>query len=365
MKKIPTLFKKDKTGKIVSWTMEISGDKYRTISGKLDGKLVTSAWTTALPKNVGRANATTGVEQAEKEVWAKVTKKLEENYFESLDDADNANSQEQEVVMLAEQYEDFCSTIDDDEIIYVQPKLDGIRARDLKTEMVSRKNKIFYTVPHILEELQLFDIGLDGELYNHDLKSDFNSIVSLVKQSKVSEADLVKSKEIIQYHVYDCIIPNVKFSDRLKYLQNLFFTNDFTYLKLVPTYAIVKKEIEHYHTLFVELGYEGIIIRRDANYEFFRSKNLLKLKSFKDAEYEIVDVIEGVGNRAGMMGKFLLKTSSGKQFYANAKGSFDYYKQLLQDKVNLIGKQATVKYQNITPDGVPRFGIIHSIRDYE
>jgi len=84
-----------------------------------------------------------------------------------------------------------------------------------------------------------------------------------------------------------------------------------------------------------------------------------------DEEFEIVDVEEGTGNRSGMMGKFILKNDDGSTFKANAKGTFADYKEWLINKHLYIGLQATLKYQNRTPDNVPRFGNIIAIRDYE
>jgi hypothetical protein len=39
--------------------------------------------------------------------------------------------------------------------------------------------------------------------------------------------------------------------------------------------------------------------------------------------------------------------------------------ELLEKADDLIGKEATVKYFNLTPDGVPRFPYVIAIRDYE
>ena len=78
--KLPTLYKKTTVGKVQTWQIVVDGDKYRTISGQQDGKKIQNNWTTCFPKNVGRANATTGEEQAIKEAVAKHDKKLESGY---------------------------------------------------------------------------------------------------------------------------------------------------------------------------------------------------------------------------------------------------------------------------------------------
>ena len=59
------------------------------------------------------------------------------------------------------------------------------------------------------------------------------------------------------------------------------------------------------------------------------------------------------------------KNKDGKGFNSNVKGTFEYMAELLNKADELIGKEATVKYFNLTPDGVPRFPYVIAIRDYE
>lgn len=361
------LYNKAKTGKIIEWSIEIEGPKFRAITGQVEGKLITGAWTTCEGKNVGRSNETTPEEQAIKEVEAKIIKKKEEGYKETITELDSVDGSVQEIVMLAEKWKDCQKNIPDDEILYAEYKYDGIRCKSSNYKLVSRKNKEFVSIPHILKEIQdaNIDFELDGELYNHELKDNFNEIVSLVKRTKPTEEDIINSEKMVQYHVYDCMIKGA-FGARYKTLQDLFSKHQFKYLKLVEAFPIVKSQVNTYHDSFVELGYEGIIIRRDTEYEYFRSKNLLKLKHWVDEEFKIVDVEEGTGNRSGMMGKFILKNNKDDStFKANAKGTFTNYKEWFNNKHLYIGKEVTLRFQNYTPDNVPRFGTIVAIRDYE
>ena len=92
---------------------------------------------------------------------------------------------------------------------FIQPKLDGVRCIIRKDGAFSRNGKSFKNVEHILKELEpLFEYApeliLDGELYNHDLKEDFNQIISLVRKTKrITENDRERSRELIQFHNYD------------------------------------------------------------------------------------------------------------------------------------------------------------------
>jgi hypothetical protein len=89
------------------------------------------------------------------------------------------------------------------------------------------------------------------------------------------------------------------------------------------------------------------------------------MKEFEDSEYEIIDVVEGTGNFTGKCGGMIFKTDNGTEFNAIPNGDWEYLEKLLKSKADLIGKQATVKYFNLTPDGVPRFPKVIAIRDYE
>ena len=93
-------------------------------------------------------------------------------------------------------------------------------------------------------------------------------------------------------------------------------------------------------------------------YENKRSSSLLKYKKFVDSEFEIIDVVEGLGNRAGMCGSLLLKTKEGKTFSANVKGGEDYYREILKNKNKLIGTLATIRYQNLSDkEKIPIFPV--------
>jgi DNA ligase-1 len=104
------------------------------------------------------------------------------------------------------------------------------------------------------------------------------------------------------------------------------------------------------------------MIRLDKPYENKRSKSLLKHKSFIDEEYIILDVEEGGGNKTGMVGSFVFKTKEGKIFNSSPKFNWEECIKMWNDRKNLIGKTATVKYFNLTPgDNIPRFPYVTKI----
>ena len=124
-------------------------------------------------------------------------------------------------------------------------------------------------------------------------------------------------------------------------------------------------EVWDYHTECVSKGYEGVIIRNfKGTYEFgFRSNNLIKLKVFNDAEFEIVDVLEANGRDSGTA-IFVCKCKGGL-FNAKPQGTRDLRREYLERADEIIGKKVTIQYQGLSDDGIPRFPSAISIRDYE
>ena len=363
--KLETIYKKTKTGATQEWTIEVSDNKYRTHSGQVGGQITTNAWTVVYGKNVGRANATTDNEQAMAEAIAKRTKKLESGYFE---DVNNINEQQYFEPMLAAKWEDYKDKIQYP--IFSQPKLDGIRCIVTKDGMFSRNGKPIISAPHIRRSLNyVFDsypnLILDGELYADKFANDFNKIVSLVKRTKPTDDDLFESQKNIQYWIYDIPSESTTFGERCYALDELFDTDLESFEKycvLVETDTCnTEDEVMELYGQYVDRGFEGQMLRLNGKYENKRSKTLLKHKTFVDEEYTILDICEGEGNRTGTAGYMVFETVEGKSFKSNVKGTWEETAEMLKSKKELIGKQATIKYFNLTPDGIPRFPFVINI----
>jgi len=355
----PILYKRTSTGAVQVWRIELMGDKYRTISGQQSGKLVTSQFTTAKPMSAGRSNATTGTQQAFLEVKAAYTKKLAQGgYHETIEEIDNAKFFKP---MLAKKYEDYL--LENFKAVFSQPKLDGIRNLANKKGLWSRQGKPITSCPHIIRALIPFfeahpEGVLDGELYADKLSDNFSKIVSLVRKQDPTAHELAESSCYISYHVYDYPSAKGDFYDRYKQL--LADLPDHPHLKLVETTGCIGQEtLDTLFAQYLEQGYEGQIIRIGGiSYEQKRSKFLLKRKEFQDAEFEILDIVEGEGNRSGMAGKVWYKWKGTDKFSSGLRGSHEYCKQLLKDKSKYTKGTGTVRFQGYNPeDGKPRFPV--------
>ncbi|WP_222875356.1 hypothetical protein [Terrihabitans soli] len=357
MIKHDTLYTIDSTGNVRVWWMERDGAQYRSHSGIEGGEITCSAWTVAKPKNVGRSNETSAEKQAELEVVAEYKKKTDRKYHTDRNAVGGAKFY---APMLAYKYEDDLS----DQFAFSQPKLDGIRCVSEPGKLSSRQGKPITGVPHIAEALApIFekypDLVLDGELYNHDLKDDFNTIVSAVKKQNPTSEQLEAAKQI-QYWLYD--VPGFDiFSIRRRRLEAILQEFPNPALVYVPTTRV--HDLEHLNILYGEYladGFEGQMIRYDLPYENKRSRALLKRKEFVDVEFPVVRLEEGVGNWAGYAKAAICRLPDGREFGAGIKGNQEFCRGLLNGPVPA---EATIRYFALTPDGIPRFPIATSFHE--
>lgn len=352
-----TLYTRDASGAVRFWRMELDGSRYRSLSGVLGGAEVPTGWTQAVPKNVGRSNETTAEAQAALEVEAQYRQKLDRKYHES---AEGVGGHKFFAPMLAQKYEEGLFPLAG--ACYAQPKLDGYRCIASAGGLTSRQGKPFH-LPHVSDELrQLFadypDLVLDGELYNHDLRDDFNTLGSLIKKGNRTPEQEERVASTVQYHVYDLPSHPGPFGERLAELLSLgaMYLSD-RIVKPVKTPKVVSLQaLDDWYSQFLLDGYEGQMVRLDAPYEVGkRSRSLLKRKEFQDEEFELVRVEEGEGNWAGYAKRAVIRLADGREAGAGIKGNQAFTADLLQGWTKF--KLVTVRYFALTPDGVPRFPV--------
>ena len=365
-----TLYKKTSSGKVQQWSIEVVGATIKVTHGQQDGKMQTDTDTITEGKNIGKANETTPVQQAKAEAQAKYEKYIKKGYVETLAAA-HAGEVDTSVItggafpMLAQSY-----TKHADKIAwpcYVQKKLDGCRCiaviKKGKATLWTRTRKPINSMPHIVAALEHsfrgHTVTLDGELYAHSFHNNFEGLMKLVRPDAP-----VAGHEAVQYHTYD-VVQDEHFSGRLNWLvQNHPSSNP---LIFVTTYTVTDEDelMERYEQFMAE-GYEGLIVRNAAGkYEQGkRSYNLQKVKEFLDSEFPIVGVEEGRGKMAGKA-IFICTAKNGETFNVKMEGSMDNLAKYLTNKKLWTGKKLTVKYQNLTKYGIPRFPVGKAVRDYE
>lgn len=325
-------------------------------------------------KNIGRSNETTPYEQAVKMVESKYNKKRDKGYTE-----DKNNISTPILPMLALSFEKRKHNIKYP--CYVQPKIDGVRMTcrmvDGKIEMFTRRGKPFTIMTHIEQDLiDLFyhfrgvneldgdTFYLDGELYSDTLT--FQELAGIVRRSSNDEETLKQ----IHYVVFDSFninSPNWKFESRYRQLVHVpdkYWTDS---VRDIPTIPCIEEEhMFQCHTEFIRNGYEGTIIRNsDGIYKLnHRSSDLQKYKTFLDDEYEIIGFKEGTNTDKGCV-IWECKTPNGLEFSVRPRGTKEQRTEWFDNGESYISSLLTIRFQELTDDGIPRFPVGITIRDYE
>ena len=266
--------------------------------------------------------------------------------------------------------------IDYSKPVFIQPKLDGVRCLiQLENNVVtaySRTGKKWKNIAHIIMDLIPFfekypNVILDGELYNHDLKDDFEKIISLVRKTKPTDEDRVESAEMVQFHCYDTIMEHMSYDQRNEFInQSLMLIPS---VHIVDTNRVFKHEeaLNIHHDANLANGYEGSILRTNDVYKCGRSWSLRKFKDFSDAEATIIGYLDGKGKRTGTLGKFIMQDDEGIEFGCPPGKGYTYkdLADMLDNISDYIGQRATFTFFERTKAGSYRHPLFKCIRNYE
>ena len=268
-----------------------------------------------------------------------------------------------------------------DKPVFIQPKLDGVRCviqyekhinkSENRVVAYSRTGKEWKNIDHILFNLKPWfqlnpNVILDGELYNHDLKDDFEKIISLVRKQKPTDLDALESADLVQFHCYDIIDETKTFEERNTFIEQVVPRNHC--IKHVPTNLVFRDDdAKVYHRRNLNNGYEGSILRTNNTYACKRSHNLRKFKDFHDTEATIIGYVDGKGKRTGTLGKFIMQDDEGVEFGCPPGKGYTYkdLKIMLDNIGDYIGQRATFTFFEKTKAGSYRHPLFKCIRNYE
>ena len=383
MSSFPPLFGDSKLGKFKKWTISVEDRAgvgvVITSHGYEGGKFQVNERLVESGKNLGKKNATTPVTQAISEAQALWNKKKDAGYSETsaatsaaatsaaatTDAAVSAATVAVPLPMLAQDFNKRGKHIAFP--CFAQRKLDGVRCVAIAGRgLFSRNGKPSSRhLTHIMTDINRLPAGtvLDGELYSDDLT--FQEIVGLVKKDTLREGDAAKMAKIYLC-VYDTIREGTN-AERNTWLSNLFTTTTFTGLRLLPTAECASlDDVKTLHASYVAEGYEGLILRNKSGlYNVgFRSADLQKYKEFEDAEYPVVGFKEGDGLEKGCV-IWMCRTKDGKEFAVRPRGTREDRCAAFLTGATMIGQPLTVRYQELTTDGIPRFPVGIAFRTYE
>ena len=273
-----------------------------------------------------------------------------------------------------------------DEPVFMQPKLDGVRCviqanvkrhiltpdlNEIEVKAYSRTGKEWKNIDHILFNLKPWfalnpNVILDGELYNHNLKDNFEKIISLVRKQKPTDLDALESADMVQFHCYDIIDEAKTFKERSEFIAQVVPRNHC--IKHVPTMLVpTESQGKVNHARNLDSGYEGSILRTNDVYQCKRSHSLRKFKDFSDAEATIVGYLDGKGKRTGTLGKFIMQDDEGMEFGCPPGKGYTYkdLANMLDNIGDYIGQRATFTFFEKTKAGSYRHPLFKCIRNYE
>jgi len=345
--KLETLYKLSTKGATQVLDMTINGAVYTRIWGQVGGKMQYKA-TTAIGKNIGRANETSPEAQAILEAEAVWTKKQKDNYSTSL-----SAPVTKLLPMKVNNYHDHTK-----KIVFpcmVSPKLNGVnceyRIEGNTLKLYSRGGEEYPIPDH--QKLDAIAIlaalgtdSINGEMYVHG--HHLQDIMAATKKHNDLTPELI-------FYMFD--VPNIPgdFATRCGYAYNIIQGSGVNpqYIQTIRVdFAHSYEEIASDHAKVTALGYEGLIVRNTKGlYKYnTRSLDVFKYKTTMDAEFEITAVTADKNGHPVMTFK-----SAGGEFKAKPKGTSQERISMLNDSHLLIGKFATVEYEMLSKgaEGLP------------
>jgi DNA ligase-1 len=187
----------------------------------------------------------------------------------------------------------------------VSRKLDGIRCicfihgEDIR--FFSRNGKELLTLGKVAEEIRrlgITDTVLDGELclMNEGGSDDFQGVLKQIqRKGHTIENPRYQIFDILQTGEFAGEDESPLFSTRIDCRGHLLGDlKSSTILEILPQVRIMDEDsLEELKSQSKDSNWEGLIARKDTHYSPGRSKNMLKIKEFFDAEYEVTSLIMG------------------------------------------------------------------------
>jgi DNA ligase 1 len=350
-----TIYKRDSKGKVRFLTIKAEEGYVIQESGILGTDSPVVHRSACIGKNIGKTNSTTPEEQAVLEANSKITEKMRQGYFNTIEEASQLGGSDFVLPMLAEDFKKHKKKIVFP--CYAQPKLDGMRALGKgRNTMLSRTGKIVDTITHINLPEVLENFHLDGELYQHEV--GFQNLMRRIKK-------VGPFTKHIQYHVYDIVINDKPFHERMELLREI--VGEREDIIVVETVLVNnEEELVSYHQNNLQKGYEGTMVRHGSEGYAVnkRSSQLLKYKDFLDEVYYVEDVVPSESRPEQGVVVCDLGNGMGPKitFNCGMKFSHEAREEILRNKHMYIGTMAEVRFFEFTDGGIPRFPVCVGFR---
>ena len=238
---------------------------------------------------------------------------------------------------------------------HMSEKLDGVRAVWTGSQFISRNGKLFDVPQWYCDKMPAGKV-LDGEFFLGQGK--FNAVVGAVRTKKTNCDPTIWHN--IRYCVFDAPEHTGTFEQRLAWLRHLEKARGG--FDVVEHYEIPdNRTLNRFYRYVVSNGGEGVMLRlKKSMYERKRSSSLLKIKPECDQEATVVGYEPGTGKHEGRLGAYVCEFHNGVMFRLGV-GISDSERE----NPAPVGSALTVRYQELTPAGKPRFPVLVGVRNYE
>ncbi len=226
---------------------------------------------------------------------------------------------------------------------WMSEKLDGVRGYWTGSRFISRSGKSLHAPKWFTQGFPPF--ALDGEFWTG--RGRFSEIAGIVSR-KTPHPGWKK----VRYIIFDT--PDVKggFEKRIDISRRWFQQHPNPYAEVLKQ-EICKNEAHLRINLrkIESFGGEGLMLRRpDSPYTVGRSRDLLKVKSYHDAEAVVVEYIPGSGKNKGRLGSLLVELPNGVRFKIGTG-----FSDREREDPPPIGSIITFKYHGFHKSEIPRF----------
>lgn len=347
-----TLYKRDAKGMLRIWNIEALHNGLEISHGVVGGNLTEAKH----PIRFGKGGRSVP-QQIALEYKARVQHRLDKGYREDFDTAGEQPVNQLGYVfpMLAQPLNKVADFPSDFSIQY---KYDGNRCmvvkRDGKMMAYSRGGKEITSIPHILDACADIPEGLilDGELYVHGER--LQTIRSWVARKQLASTNL-------KFVCYD-VVSDLTYLDRLHMLESFHFIDPVRIASTTNVFGGMSTELlQSTKELAIASGYEGLIVRtHDTGYECGkRSKSLIKIKSWDDEEFTVVDILPSVD----MCAILVCELGDGSTFKVTAPGPIVDKMRIYDNRSEYISRRVTVQFAGRTKDGIPFHPVALSFRE--
>jgi DNA ligase-1 len=232
----------------------------------------------------------------------------------------------------------------------ISEKLDGVRGYWDGEQLWSKNGKLFHPPEAFVRDLP--DFALEGELWGG--RGTFEKTVSIVLKKEVHDGWLQ-----LRFAIFDVPEAGGGVTGRLQKARQWFAAHPSPYAFVIGQRPVRNaKQLRQELQRVEKLGGEGLIIRNpDALYTAGRSREILKVKNFQDAEAVVVAQLPGRGKNLGRLGALLVELPDGTRFKIGTGFSDEERKNPPP-----VGEVITFKYLGYYPSGIPRFPSFLRIR---